>query len=159
MIEKASEKSLELNVGAELLALLRGPWGMPKAYLQGLTQREEKQQGVDFFARLPDDTRIFAFQFKAPRGRDEGEPYRYTLSSEQHEALYALASHAPKGVHYVLPFYLFHQKLRKDVPKLVQDTWLLPVAPMTPSTIFSGQKTKVIRCTRGNAWVGPCQRL
>ena len=38
---KVSEKSLELNVGAELLALLRGPWGMPKAYLWGLTQREE----------------------------------------------------------------------------------------------------------------------
>ena len=45
---KVSEKSLELNVGAELLAMMRGPWGMPKAYLRGLTQREEKQQGVDF---------------------------------------------------------------------------------------------------------------
>ena len=42
---KISEKSLELNVGAELLGLLRGPWRMPKAYLRGLTQREESQEG------------------------------------------------------------------------------------------------------------------
>lgn len=45
-----SEKSLELNVGAEMLGLLRGPWGMPKGYLRGLTQREEKQERVDFFS-------------------------------------------------------------------------------------------------------------
>jgi hypothetical protein len=48
---KVSEKSLELNLGAEVLGLLRGAWGMPKAYLRRLTQREEKQQGVDFFGR------------------------------------------------------------------------------------------------------------
>jgi hypothetical protein len=68
---KVSEKSLELNVGAELLAMMRGPWGMPKAYLRGLTQREEKQQGVDFFVQLGPNARIFAFQFKAPKGRQE----------------------------------------------------------------------------------------
>ncbi len=76
---KVSEKSLELNVGAELLALLRGPWKMPKAYLRGLTQREEHQEGVDFFAELVPETMIFAFQFKAPKGHREGEPYRFTV--------------------------------------------------------------------------------
>jgi len=65
---KVSEKSLELNVGAELLALLRNSWGAPKAYLRGLTQREEKQEGVDFFVQLDPATRVFAFQFKAPKG-------------------------------------------------------------------------------------------
>jgi hypothetical protein len=63
---KVSEKSLELNVGAELLGLLRGSWGMPKAYLRGFTQLEEKQEGVDFFVQLNPATRMFAFQFKAP---------------------------------------------------------------------------------------------
>jgi hypothetical protein len=88
---KISEKSLELNLGAELLNLLRGPWGMPKAYLRGLTQREERQQGVDFVAQLDPMTRIFAFQFKAPKGRHDGTPYRYTLVREQHDLLHALA--------------------------------------------------------------------
>ena len=59
---KVSEKTLELNVGAELLALLRGPFEMRKAYLRGLTQREESQEGVDFFAQLTPETTIFAFQ-------------------------------------------------------------------------------------------------
>jgi hypothetical protein len=49
---KVSEKSLELNVGAELLASLRSTPRFTKAYLRGLTQREERQEGVDFFARL-----------------------------------------------------------------------------------------------------------
>jgi len=58
---KVSEKSLELNVGAELLTLLRNYWGMPKAYLRGLTQREERQEGVDFFVQLnpaPENARV-----------------------------------------------------------------------------------------------------
>jgi hypothetical protein len=64
---KVSETSLELNVGAELLGVLRNNLGMPKTYLRALTQREEKQQGVDFFVQLNPSTRIFAFQFKAPK--------------------------------------------------------------------------------------------
>jgi hypothetical protein len=39
---KVPEKSLELNVGAELLNLFRGPRRMPKAYLRGLIQRSEE---------------------------------------------------------------------------------------------------------------------
>ena len=45
---------------------------MPKAYLRGLTQQEERREGADFFANLPGDIRIFAFQFKAPRGPIDG---------------------------------------------------------------------------------------
>lgn len=55
---KVSEKSLELNVGAELLGLLRGPWGLSKAYLRGLTQEEENQEGVDFFVQLSCDSLV-----------------------------------------------------------------------------------------------------
>lgn len=156
---KVSEKSLELNVGAELLAMLRGPWAMPKAYLRGLTQREEKQEGVDFFLQLSPTARIFAFQFKAPKGREDGPPYRYTLVSEQHELLHTLAVTSPGSVYYVLPFYVTHAKLRRDVPSLIQDTWLLPIAQMATPDVFSGQKTKTIRCAHGVATVNPEYRL
>ena len=110
---KVSEKSLELNIGAELLALMRGSWGMPKAYLRGLTQKEEKQEGVDFFARLPSSARIFAFQFKAPKGTTESIPYKYTLVREQHQPPYQLSQAAPSGVFYVFPFYVTIPKLRQ----------------------------------------------
>ena len=117
---KISEKSLELNVGAELLYLLRGAWGMPKAYFRGLTQREERHEGVDFFAQLNPTVKIFAFQFKAPKGRHDQVPYRFTLVGEQHERLHKLAREWPDGVFYVLPFYASHEKLQLDVPALAR---------------------------------------
>ena len=152
---KVSEKSLELNVGAELLAQLRGPMNMPKAYLRGLTQREESRSGVDFFVQLPPTVRLFAFQFKAPRGRSDNLPYRFTLSRKQHRLLHALAKNKPGGVHYVFPFYGSTRKLVRHVPNLAQDTWLLPAAPLDVSTVFSGQKTKRIRCVPGTAFINP----
>ena len=156
---KISEKSLELNVGAELLYLLRDAWGMPNAYFRGLTQREERQQGVDFFAQLNPTARIFAFQFKAPKGRNDQVPYRFTLVGEQHERLHELAREWPHCVFYVLPFYASHEKLQLDVPYLVQDTWLLPVEPMVPSEVFGTNRTKVVRCRPGMAAVNPEYKL
>jgi len=152
---KVSEKSLELNVGAELLTLLRGPWGMPKAYLRGLTQREERQEGVDFFAQLDPDTRLFAFQFKAPKGAFDGVPYRYTLVRDQHQALFALAQNAPNSVFYVFPFYVRPEKLQQDVPNLLQDTWLLDIGAMPTNPVFAQHQTRTINCTAGQASVNP----
>lgn len=150
-----SEKSLELNVGAELLSQLRGPLNMPKAYLRGLTQREEKRAGVDFFARLPDTTRILAFQFKAPIGSSDSLPYRFTLNRDQHTSLHNLALQYPRAVYYVFPFYVATHKLVQDVPDLARDTWLLSVAPLDAPTVFAGQKTKRVQCYRGSVIVNP----
>ena len=157
---KVSEKSLELNVGAELLHALRGRWGMHKAYLRGLTQREEHQEGVDFFAEMPSSTRIFAFQFKAPK-RQWGDqpPYRFTIQRKQHGKLSALASLWPTGVYYVLPFYVLPAKLHCDLPHLLQDTWFLPVAHMPSSSLFGPNQTKTLRCQSGLASINPNYEL
>ena len=152
---KVSEKSLELNVGAELLARLRGPLNMQKAYLRGLTQREEHRSGADFFARLPDSSRVFAFQFKAPRGPADGPPYTYTLSRQQHNSLRSLAVQDPGAVYYVFPFYVCTDKLVQDVPNLARDTWLLPVAGLDTPAVFGGQRTKRVRCYQGLAIASP----
>ena len=156
---KVSEKSLELNVGAELLALLRGPWGMPKAYLRGLTQREESQEGVDFFAQLSPRTRIFAFQFKAPKGRREREPYRFTIQSRQHEKLAALARGSAGDVFYVLPYYVLPAKLQRYVPRLLRDTWFLPVGSMRGTDPFGTYETRTMSCERGLASINPDYEL
>ena len=152
---KVSEKSLELNVGAELLTRLRGSMNMPKAYLLGLTQRQEKMTGVDFFAQLPNSTRLFAFQFKAPIGPLENFPYKFTLNRDQHSALHDLALQGRNAVYYVFPFYATTDKLVQDVPNLAQDTWLLPVAPLAVPTVFASQKTKRVQCYPGSAIVNP----
>ena len=145
---------MELNVGAELLSFLRSHRGMKKAYLRGLTQREEKQEGVDSFLQLP-NARFFAFQFKAPWRGVDSPPYRYTLVREQHDNLYRLAQKAPDAVYYVLPFFATMPKLRQEVPNLLKDTWFMRVHGMQTSAVFSANKTKVIRCCPGFAWVNP----
>ena len=152
---KVSEKSLELNVGAELLALMRGPWGMPKAYLRGLTQREENQEGVDFFGQLPQGTRVYAFQFKAPKGRHEGQPYRFTIQLRQHRKLHALAQRSRCGVYYVLPYYVSPAKLELGVPDLLHDTWFLEVSRMPVGNVFGNYQSRTMRCSAGNASVNP----
>lgn len=156
---KVSEKSLELNIGAELLGVMRNVLGMPKAYLRGLTQREEKQEGVDFFAQLDPATRLFAFQFKAPIGNVDTPPYRYTLVRDQHNALFWLAQSSPNSVFYVLPFYVTVAKLQQDVPFLMQDTWLLAVEDMPGPQIFGTTQSKVVQCQPGLATVNPEYRL
>jgi hypothetical protein len=156
---KVSEKSLELNVGAELLALLRNNWGMPKAYLRGLTQREEKQEGVDFFLQLDPATRVLAFQFKAPKGTTDTPPYRYTLRRQQHDSLFQLALSSPWSVFYVFPYYVTAAKLHQDVPDLVKDTWLLSLDEMPTAAVFGVAATKTIRCETGLATVNPTYEM
>lgn len=156
---KVSEKSLELNVGAELLLLLRWQWGMPRAYLRGLTQQEESQEGVDFFAQLPPGTRIFAFQFKAPKGRREGEPYRFTIQRRQHEMLSQLAIGSTGNVFYVLPYYVLPAKLQRYVPCLLRNTWFLPVGSMQGKDPFGTYETRTLTCKRGLASINPDYEL
>ena len=156
---KVSEKSLELNVGAELLMLLRGPWGMRKAYLRGLTQREESQEGVDFFAELAPGTMLFAFQFKAPKGDREWEPYRFTIQRRQHENLSALAGRSAGNVFYVFPYYASSDKLQDDVPDLLSDTWLLEVGGMNGASLFGTHRSKTVRCEAGIASINPEYKL
>lgn len=152
---KVSEKSLELNVGAELLTLFRGRWGMPKAYLRGLTQAEEDREGADFYVELNPAARIFAFQFKAPRAGRESMPYRFTLRREQHTRLRQLARMAPNSVYYVFPFYITPVKLRQDVPHLLRDTWVLAVDAMRTAQTFGADQSRTIRCEAGIATVNP----
>lgn len=154
--KKVSEKSLELNVGSELLDVIRWRWRMPRAYLRGLTQAEERREGVDFFAELSPSSRIFAFQFKAPKGQwGDALPYRFTIRRDQHDKLSVLARRWPWGVYYVLPFYVGPRKLRNEVPCLLKDTWLLRVADMAGTNVFGRNQTTTVYCCPRTALVNP----
>ena len=147
---KVSEKSLELNLGAELLALLRGRCGRQKTYLRGLTQREESEEGADFLVQLPEETRIFAFQFKAPSGPREGEPYKFRIQRPQHGKLSKLAKESG-NVFYVLPYYLSTVKLQSDVPNLLSDTWFLDVESMNGTDVFGTNESTTVSCAQRRA--------
>jgi len=134
---------------------MRNGMGMTKTYLRGLTQREEKQEGVDFFLRLGSQTRFFAFQFKAPKGNSDGSPYRYTIQREQHEALFDLSQLASTTGFYVFPHYVTTIKLQQDVPNLMNDTWLLSVDQMVTGAVFGTSKSKTVRCEGTRAIINP----
>lgn len=152
---KVSEKTLELNIGAEILGVIRSQPGLSKAYLRGLTQREEKAEGADFIAQLDASTRLFAFQFKAPKGRVETAPYRYTLAKYQHSALHDLARTMPRCVYYVFPFFVTPTKVQAEVPNLADDAWLLDIRGLNTAALFGKAKTLTVSCTKGKATINP----
>jgi len=156
---KVSEKSLELNVGAEILDQLRNKLGLKKAYLRGLTQREERSEGVDFFVQLNRKAKLFAFQFKAPKGRIEKGPYKFTIVDYQHKELASLAATQRDSVFYVSPFYIGFPKLQQDVPTLMNDTWLLDAGAVPIAPTFDKAKSRTVSCQAGMAKINPEFRL
>jgi len=157
-MSKVSEKTLELNIGAEILQIVRMRHGCSKASLRGLTQAEEYAHGADFYAEMPDETRVYAFQFKAPKKGPEMEPYLFTIRSDQHAALYGAASGNRGSVFYCFPYYVGTAKLVRDLPTLQRDTWLLDVASV-PLTVFGPYKSKTVKYQGGVAQVNPEYKL
>jgi hypothetical protein len=152
-----NEKTLEANVGAELLTAMRCLPGMSRCYLRGLTQTEERRDGADFFLNRPNGTRVFVLQYKAVTGSrrlPDTPPYTFTLTYHQHEALLDLAGRHPGSVHYVLPFYRYYDKLVREIGALLKDTWCLD-AGRVPMSALGGQRTKRITCEPHWAHVNP----
>ncbi len=128
--KEVSEKSLELNVCAEMLQCLRDYPDYRKALWIGLTQREEREQGLDTTIRNADDLALM-LQFKSPWATYYGDNYyKFSVNKRQHEALLRLGN--PEAVFYAFPLYNRWSKADKDAPDLLQDTWLLPVSCIPP---------------------------
>ena len=132
-----SEKTLELNVCAEMLQCIRSWPGCGKALWVGLTQAEESREGID--ERLRKGFSLM-LQFKAPHPSSrENKLYRFTINERQHQAMETLASQYPEAVFYVFPLYSKWCKADLHAPDLAQDTWLLPVSSISfnPPTSLS----------------------
>ena len=139
---KISEKTLELNLCAELLQCIRSWPGSEKALWVGLTQAEESRQGIDERLRDPRG-RSLMLQFKSPKpsSRENGL-YKFNINLGQHRAMETLAKGHPDAVFYVFPLYTKWPKADQHAPDLAQDTWLLPISclPTSPSTPSSGHR-------------------
>lgn len=131
---KVSEKSLELNVCAELLQCIRSRPDCRNALWFGLTQSQEKAKGLDeLMLNVPREV-LLMLQFKAPAAAlSSGSPYRFRLNVAQFKNLLILADRFPEQVCYVFPLYREWAKAGEDAPDLAQDTWLMPVACMPQS--------------------------
>lgn len=131
-----SEKTLELNVGAELLFLIRAVKGSEAAFWIGMRQDQEAKNGIDeLIQNVPKGVHL-ALQFKAPRPTPRNGPFRFAINDRPHSNLLRLARQRPSAVHYVLPHYNTFAGMRASAGKkplrLLTQTYFLPVSTVDP---------------------------
>lgn len=122
-----SEKTLELNVCAELLTRIRTIPGFGHAFWIGMKQDQEARNGIDEVLAGAPRGRYLALQFKAPKKSLGGLGCRYYINDRQNSNLLRLATTRPQAVHYVLPQYVDFREIIGDAPDLLRRTWSLPV--------------------------------
>ena len=93
----------------------------------------------------------FLFQFKAPWESSRVDSlYKFSINERQHAALERLISDYPDDVNpddvnYVFPLYTTWEKAGQHAPKLVRDTWLMPVSAVPSSTLIQISQPKTQR--------------
>jgi len=131
--KEISEKTLELNVCAELLPLIRSIPGCSRTFWFGMKQDQEARNGIDeLIANVPRAMHIM-LQFKSPNAKPRGgNRLVYSLNERQHDNLLRTAQPRPQGVFYVLPHLNTMMGLKAAAPSLLKQTWALPVASLGP---------------------------
>ena len=153
-----SEKSLELNICAEMLQHIRSWPGCRKALWLGLTQSQERRLGIDELIRNVGHGFSLMLQFKAPWPTSQVDSlYKFSINEQQHYALEQLAVRFPGSVFYVFPLYSEWAKANLNAPNLSRDTWLVPVstipfASLTSSSVPSARRHRV-ELERTKSWV------
>ncbi len=136
--KEVSEKSLELNVCAEILQLIRSWQNCQGALWFGLTQQQEREYGIDEMIANAGPGFALMLQFKSPWATSrENDFYRFSINEQQHAALEGLANNYPDDVLYVFPLYSTWSKTESHAPDLCQDTWVVPVSSIPLAQLTS----------------------
>ncbi len=127
MRKQVSEKTLELNVCAEMLNRIRQWSGCEHAFWLGMKQFEEASSGLDeLLANLPPG-RFLGLQFKSPYpSRPDISPYHYSINELQQSNLMSLSS-GGRAVYYVFPNFNTLARLATTAPNLLVHTYVVPV--------------------------------
>lgn len=145
--KQVSEKSLELNVCAELIQCIRARPGCESAVWFGMTQSQERRTRLDeTVINAPGHSLML--EFKSPKATSIADDlYKFSINRRQHNALELLVKGNPKAAYYVFPLYSKWTKLLNHSPNLIKDTWLVPVSCITlPS--WTSQQTFQIELRR-----------
>ena len=152
---RVSEKTLELNICAEVLHAIRQIPGCNRAFWIGMKQDQEARLGIDeLIHNLPTGMHL-ALQFKAPRSEPRDQiPYMFTINDRQNNSLLRLANNRPEAVYYIFPHYNSFAKMRLDSPTLLRDTWSLKINDLQglPAST-KRQGTHVVRTNPPTAFV------
>ena len=141
--KQVSEKSLELNVCAELIQCMRARPGCESAVWFGMTQSQERRTGLDeTVINAPGHSLML--QIKSPKATSTyDDHYKFSINRRQHEALALLVKGNPKAAYYVFPLYSKWTKILNHSPNLIKDTWLVPVSCITLPSWTSQQKFQI----------------
>ncbi|MCH8063481.1 MAG: hypothetical protein IH861_13380 [Chloroflexi bacterium] len=145
-----SEKTLELNVCAEVLSQMRLIPGYEKAVWQGLTQMQERSAGLDELLRNLGPGQFLMLQFKSPWPSSIVDiTYKFSINIQQHITLeQGPCSLYPEGVYYVFPLFSTWDKVDSYAPVLANDTWLLRAADIDSATLGLTQQRHKVEITR-----------
>lgn len=155
MRKQVSEKTLELNVTAEIIQLVRGLPGCDKAFWLGLKQDQEARWGMDeILSNVPRGYHM-VLQFKSPKSRPQDTtPYNFTINDKQNDNLLKLARSRSNAVYYVFPHYNTLSRLSDDSPTLLSDTWFLRIADLDGLAASPNRKgTHLVESTPGSATI------
>jgi hypothetical protein len=123
--KQVSEKTLEINISAELLAIIRQWPGCENSYWLGMKQWEEADSGLDELLENGPAGSYLGIQFKAPwASRPDTNPYRYTLNELQQENLLNLAR-GGRSVYYLFPNFNTVSRLIRAAPQLLEHTYVV----------------------------------
>ena len=135
---------MELNVCAEFLQHIRTRPGCEGAVWFGLTQRQERERGLDeLICNAPG--LALMLQFKSPWANSRVDYlYRFSINRKQHRALENLAIQYPTSVYYVFPLYSKWAKVNRNAPSLATDTWLIPVSCISLDASYSRSNMSIV---------------
>jgi len=93
------ERTLELDICAEVLSLIRSLPNSQAAFWIGMKQDQEARNGLDeLISNLPAGLPL-ALQFKAPKSRQPNQvPHRLTVNGRQNGNLLRLAARRPDAL-------------------------------------------------------------
>ena len=122
-----NEKTLELNIGAELLHNYEQEYG--DCYIKAVSSRSERKVGYDFAIESPQDGIIKFYQFKAPKDKD-GREYIFKINSgpnhDQHRTLMRMNGENNLAF-YAFPLIRNFNELIRYNRQLVNRTAFVPV--------------------------------
>jgi hypothetical protein len=127
MRKQVSEKTLEINVCAEMLAIVRTWSGYESSLWIGMKQYEEAVTGLDVFMDNVPDRHFLGLQFKSPHADPPNvNPYHYSVNELQQSKLLRLAT-GGRSVYYVFPNFNTLERLRSSSPQLIGNTYMVHV--------------------------------
>lgn len=122
-----NEKTLELNIGAELLHNYEQEY--EDCYIKAVSSNSERKVGYDFAIESPQDGIIKFYQFKAPKNKD-GREYIFKINSgphhDQHRTLMRMNGEKNLAF-YAFPLINTFNELIQYNGRLVNRTAFVPV--------------------------------